>query len=573
MDSCGIDSSKFFGESVSFGGTSVPPSGQPPPKVTIKENIEESGCSGGGSKSVSIDIQGELVCCDPDTTISTADSMVEAFSADCGDFSGGGYSFPGARVRSFDIASSTFVGNVPYSISLVWDDPNYGDGNITDKVDSVQSVQNDDTVTITHTVSARGGVSKEDCSSCGCEMSGVEDYVNSNISGDSAPSPQTFSLPSGGTGGDCPTVTEKRDEENCFFSITKVWTIQRNLKLNKSAYGDDIKVTKCTETSEDEFGRVTTTISGSVSFEGSVSCDVNCGDSASKVLSALESEKSAALASNSGRKANVSSSTTEGSSPSGNYTVTFPPEPDDASGADAKDAYCVSVSFGSDGVGTVSVNGTVTANQQKLKTMSENCLCEKAEGYFKGQGAAKGNAVKYYNMVRGKIAGALQKIQGPCFQQNQLGADPETEDEGECEGGSISYSYSWTDKESKDAQWNYTVNVTRPVEKVSIQNTIGGGYCVTRTGQFEKGSVSVSGNRSQNCPNDPNFDTDAIALQLAQEYSGGANLEAGDDCNETVVGDQENNTFNKTFTFEQGGGGGNPGINNNQRAAGRGNFK
>jgi len=575
MSECGIDTSKFFGDSVSFGGSSIPPEGQPPPLIKISENIDKAGCSG-GSRVISIDISGELVCCDPQESINNADYLIDAFSESCGDISAGGYSYKGARVSSFDVSSSSFVGKVPYSASLTWTDPDYGDGAVTDRVNSIQSSQNDETVTITHTVSARGSTSMEDCNACNCSMSEVEEWVSSNISEDSAPpSPQTLKLPNNpeATGSDCPVVTERRDDNTCFFEITKVWTIQRNLNLTSSSYGADIKVSKCTETSEDENGKQTITISGNISFEGSSACEEDCDGASEKVKSAMEAEKSAAIASRSGRKASVSYSFSDGSSPSANYTVTFSPEPDN-SDEEVKDSFSVSVSFGTDGVGTVTVNGSVTANQQKAKTVSENCLCEIVDANFKGEGAAKGNAVEYYNAVKEKLGDALQKLQGPCAEQNQLGANPESSDEGDCEGGSKSYSYSWTDKDEKDAQWNYSVNVTRPVEKVSIQNTIGGGYCVTRTGQYEDGTVSVSGSRSQNCPDDPDFNTDAIALELAQAYSGSNDLKVGEDCNKTVTGNQEENTFDKSFTFEQGGGvgGPRPPILNNQRAAGRGKF-
>lgn len=578
MSDCGIDETKFFGSSVSIGGSSLPPEGQPPPLIKIKENIEEAGCSGGGSRIINIDISGELVCCDPSGNIEAADSLQEMFESDCMDFSAGGYSFENARVNSLEIASSTFIGKVPYSASLTWTDPDYGDGSVTQPSNSVQSVQNDDTVTITHTVSATGGPNKEDCDECGCNMSDVEDFVDGLISDDdSPPSPKTFSIPKNPntSGTDCPTVTEKKDEESCFYSITKVWTIRRNLDLNASSYGDDIKVTKCTETSEDENGKETIKISGSISFDGSIACDVDCQASLKKVEDALEAEKNIALSSISGREANVSFSFSEGSSPSGNYTVTFPPEPDD-SGDDTKDSASISVSFSNDGIGTVTVSGSLTANQQKLKTVSENCLCEVVDAAFKGEAGAKALAVEYYDTIKGNITDALKKIKGPCFAQSQLGNAPETEDVGECEGGSLSYSYTWTDKEEKDAQWNYNVNVSRPIEKASIQNTIGGGYCVTRSGQYSDGSVSVSGSRSQNCPDDPDFNTDAIALELAQKYSGSNNLKPQDSCTKTVVGKQEENTFDKSFKFEHNAGGGGLGraapVNFNLRQAG-GNFK
>ena len=48
------------------------------------------------------------------------------------------------------------------------------------------------------------------------------------------------------------------------------------------------------------------------------------------------------------------------------------------------------------------------------------------------------------------------------------------------------------------------------------------------------GSVSVNGSRSQNCPNDPNFDTDGIALQILRLNWRGQ-LTKDNDCTETKM--------------------------------------
>jgi len=573
MADCGYDTSKFVGSSPSYNGTIAP--GNPPPVVKIKEDISDGSCGFGGNKIISIDISGELLCCDPSTTISDAEALREQFSAPCGNFSGGGYSYSGARVTSFELGASNFLGNVPYSASLTWTDPSYppGDSGVMDPTNTIQASLSEGNATITHTVSAKSAPSTE-CDDCGCDISKAKSFVDSNISADSSPpTPKTFTIPNNpeATGSDCPEVTIEEDVENCFYSSTKTWTINANINLTKSSYGNNVKVTKCRESQYDQNQKETIIISGSISWMDSAKCDDDCKGRAKQITDALEAEVSAALASVNGRKANVSKNWTESSSPSASYTVTFPPEPDD-SDQDVKDSNSISISFGSDGVGTVTVSGSMSANTNKHKTLSEKCLCDVVDGAFGNSKDYFGKASQYYNSVKGAVAAAMKKIQGPCFEDNTLNNEPESEDEKDCEAGSKSYSYTWTDKPEKDAQWNFSVNVGRPIEKVSIQNTIGGGYCVTRSGQFDYGSVSVNGSRSQNCPNDANFDTDGIALQIATAYTGGGQLTKDSDCTETknvTGGEAEKSNFNSNWKYENGGGANaaniNPKNNNNNR--------
>jgi len=576
--SCGIDTEKFYGEPVSFAGYTFGAGEQPPPEVNIKENIEKSGPCSKGSRSYSIDIKGELVCCDPQEKIDASASLVSAFSESCGTFSGGGLSLDGTRVSALDVSSSNYIGSVPYSVSLFWQDPDYGSGDVENVVNSVQSVQNDESITITHTVSASASASQGgSCKDCGdCDLSTVQDYVNGLISDDSsAPSPISFSVPNNPNlkGGDCPTVTEETDPEKCFFSITKVWTIRKKLNPNSSDYGDDIKVTKCEEVSQDENGKETKTISGSISFEGNSSCEAECEDNLAKVESAMNAEIDLGVNSQSGRKANVSKTINEGINPSASYTITFPPEPD-KSGQACKDNYSVSVSFGSDGVGTVSVQGSVSANPNLIDSQSENCLCQAAAQCFDGGGAAQAAAMQYYNLVKGQMGDAMQKIQGPCAQNNSLGPNPEEEDVEECEGGSISYSMSFSDKEvtGDGGSWNYNISVNRPVEIMGIQPTVGGGYCVTKNGQMTEGSASASVCKEE-CPGSTApFDADGEALSLAQQYTGANNLVPQSKCSETVEGDTDENCSDKSYKWDPNGGGPN-GIQNNNRKAGKGNFK
>jgi hypothetical protein len=576
MSSCGIDTDKFFGETVSFKGYVFGGSGQPPPKVDIKEDIsEDEGCSL-GTRSYSIQIQGEFVCCDPQQKVSLVNSMLSLQAGSCGDFSGGGLSLKAARLSSLDISSSNYIDNVPYSATILWTDPSYGNGAISNPVDSVQAVENDDSVTITHTVSASASLTPEDCQECeDCDIRPVIQFVESKISPDSQPpSPSSFSIPKNPNlkGSDCPTVSEETDSEKCFFSITKVWTIQKKINLYADEYGEDIVVTKCEEESTDENQETTITISGSVSYEASAACELSCSDNLKKVTTALNQEIENAISSRSGREHNISKSINEGSNPSASYTVTFPPNPDD-SGPNCKNTFNVSVSFGTDGVGTVTVNGSAIANQSKLKTQSENCLCEAAEDCYDGGAEAKSLAMGYYDIVKSNMESTMRALQGPCYESNSLNNNPTDENVDDCEGGSKNYSFTWKDEEQCDGinnggSWNYSVNVSRPVEIVSIQPTLGGGYCVVRSGKYTEGTVSVSGGK-ENCPDAKPLDADAESLALAKKFSGANNLVAQDGCEETVVGDQEENSFNKSFKWDpNNGGGGNMNFgnrNNNRR--------
>lgn len=556
MTDCGYSEADLTGHPVFFGGSQVA-NGHPYPAVKINETTEGGKCGFGGEKSVSISIEGELVCCDPSEKLATADSLASQFAEHCGDFSAGSYDYENCRVQSLDISQSHYRENVSYSISLLWVDPDYPDGEegkVTDVTDSIQSSENDDSVTVTHTVSASASLSSADCDSCGCEMDGVQEFVRSRIS-ENCPKPQTINLPNNknATGIDCPEITEEQDASNCSFSITKTWTILKNLDLLSSGYGENIKVTQCRQSQFDENQKETITVSGNINWEAPVGCEEDCNASLSKVLSVLNSEISKAKSSNKGRKANVQKGWTDSFPPSANYSITFPPEPDDF-GEEYKDNYSISISFGTDGIGSVSVSGSLVANQQAAKTSSENCLCEIVDAAFEGEQKYFGEAKKYYDIIKDKMGDTIKKLQGPCGEDNKLNPNAESSDENDCEGGSKSYSYSYTDKEEKDAQWNYSINVNKPIEKVSIKNTLGGGYCVHKTGEFEFGSVSVNGSRSQNCPGDPEFDTDGLALELASKATGTNNLEPESRCSETVNGDKEKNTFNKSFKYENGGG-------------------
>lgn len=565
MADCGYNDGDLTGSPVYFDGGRVGGS-HPHPVVKIKESVEGSQCGFGGSKSIDISIEGELVCCDPVEKVSAASALESQFSNHCGDFSTSSYSYNGCRVQSLDVSQSNYRDNVSYSVSLVWVDPDYpssSSGKVTDVTDSIQSSENDDSVTVTHTVSASAAQSS-DCDSCGCDLSDVQDFVNGRISS-SCPTPQTISLPGNksATGIDCPEVSEDQDDSNCSFSVSKTWTILKNLDFSASSYGPDLKVTKCRQVQYDTNQKQTITISGNISWEAAAGCQQNCGDALDEVKSALESEIQKAKSSNAGKKANEQKSWNDSFPPSANYSVTFPPDADDDQ-AKTKDNYTISISFGSDGVGTVTVSGSCSANQQGSKTSSENCLCEDVDAEFAGEAKYRGEAMKYYNSAKGNLGDALKKLQGPCAENNQLNPKAENSEEGDCEGGSKSFSYTYTDKAEKDAQWNYSVNVSKPIEKVSIKNTLGGGYCVHRSGECDFGTASVNGSRSQNCPKDPDFDTDALALGFAQDISGANNLEPQSTCSETVNGDQEKNTFNKSYKYEGcGGGGGNApgGIN------------
>ena len=546
MANCGTNQGKFMGSAVMFNGQVA--SGHPPPTVSIDIKTEDGSCGIGERRTATINLSGELICCDPQTKIDARETLVTQFSKACGDFSAGAESFKGARVQSFDISSSDYLSNVSYSASLTWEDPNFSGGApaVKNATDSVQASETDDSITVTHVVSATG-LPPQECDECDCDFSEAKSFVNSKISS-SCPTPKTIDLPSGVDS--CEETVTESDSNSCYYSKTKTWTFDKKKLLKKqSPYGDEISHSQCIEEQTDQFGQVTTTISGNVDVDAE-NCDISCGDLYSKVVKAVNAEADKAAQQYNGPfEPNISKSFNDAEPPSGSYTVTLEPPPTQA-GATKKEDVSVSVSFSGDGVGSVSVSGSVSnlLPSSGAKSLSSKCLCE---GLSLEEDKFEGQARSYYEKIKQKLGDALDKLAGPCSDEATL--KKENSDIRDCEDGSISFSMNFTDKKESDQEWSWSLDLSRPLEKVSVVPTMGGGYCVTKTGNYSDGSISVSGNKNQNCPDDGNIDPDSFAKDLGAQAAGGNPLKDGaQNCSTTTSG-EDDLSFNKTYNFSSTG--------------------
>lgn len=543
---CGTDPDKFMGSAIDFNGEIAP--GHPPPTVTIDISKSGGDCGIGEVRSAVINISGELVCCDPQQKINDRKALVTKFSQSCGDFSAGGTVYEGARVQSFDISSSDYLTNVAYTASLTWVDPNYNSGaRVSDPVDSVQASETDDSVTVTHVVSATG-LPPVDCDACGCEQSEARAFVNSRISS-ICPIPKTISIPQVEA---CEEVTTETDNSSCFFSITKTWTFDKSQLFQANA--GDLKHSKCTEESTDQYGDVTTTISGNIDVSSSAAgcSEEECGALYNSIVSAVEQAVSAASGQYSGGGTpSVSKSFNDSNPPSGSYTVTIPPVKKDASGGTGgglKEDVNISISFSGDGVGSVSVSGNVSNDNSGG---GSGCLCD---GVDIDSGKYSSMAQEYFNKVKAKLGDAMDKLSGPCHAQKGS-LSQNSEDIQECKDGTAGFNFGFDDRSESDRQFSWNLDLNRPVKKIAISPTIGGGYCAIDTGKYGDGSINVNGGKNQNCPDDAKIDMDALALDLAQQASGGLPVreQGNGDCKTTYTGGGDDSSFNKSFSFTPAG--------------------
>lgn len=571
---CGYDVGDL-GEEVSYGGVITP--GMPPPKVTIKETVDknQADCSTGKSpKTIQISLEGELVCCDPIEKMDVAQDLKSKFASPCETFSAGEYTYKGARVVSFAINSSDYRDNVSWSASLEWKDVSSGD-DISDKSNVINASEDDDFVTITHTVSAKGSFSGSSdasgCQDCGSDESdcgaGAMDWVRENISADTEPpSPTTITIPNnkGESGADCPDIQEQADPTNCSYSITKTWRIPK--KYKPSSNNNGIKHTVCKENSTDADGKETIKISGNLSWEGGSVSDGDegcssggCSDTIKNNISDRINEKISYYKSQySGRKINVSKNISSGDPPSGSWTVTVLPEADGGSGGlgdSVRDSYSMSVSVSSDGVSTAQINGTVSANTSA--SSSECKLCEAVDDFF-NPNKYQSKIQSFFQSLSSDQPDAMKKLSGPCDSGGGEPADLKLMDSDvdDCDDGSLSFSYSYEKSAGGDnpGGWNMNINETRPVSSSELRATVGGGFCPPSEGDGNKtgGKVTVSGSRQSGPDCDDDGDIGASALDYAQRLSGKEDLSSEEECSVTIDGESDDGNFNATYNYKSG---------------------
>jgi len=546
---------------VFFNGNQVAPD-MPPPEVHVSQTINNGSCSGkDAGKYGVVTLNGIFACCEPEEKIAARESLLALFAKDCGTLEVDQNIFENVRVRQVSVGSSNYLDNVPYSVTLDWIDENYGSAFLVQNISSVVSAQeDDDKVSITHTVSAQASNSG-DCEDCTCDMTEPTKWVLGEIS-DAPPVPATISIPKNPLSEtlNCPNIEESIDLASCTHTLSKTWVLYKNI-VTEDDWDDNKSVTSTyvKTISEDRNQRETINHSGTLTYNMSPSCE-NPHDP--KYMEVLEDilktvfEKYDAFSS----KVDERNITKSESPPSISWSITFLPDPIEDERGKTIDEYCMSAAMSRDGVTTITLSGNLRANENyPFATVSRNCKCEAVEEawdpakYFP-------IASEYYQRFKGHFGqDIMKKLMGPCFEQSEL--NPNLENENVREGKedcSKNYSFTWTDKKEMDREWNYTVDITDPIEKVNITPllNIDSGYrfCVVKSNEFSEGRVTINGQRTQDCPDDPIWDKDAVAKTLAQNALPGYDLfEVDDHCNtETIYafGKEHPSRFSKTFKFE-----------------------
>jgi len=554
-----------LGKEVSYGGVITP--GMPPPKVTIKEVIDEENrdCGSGETpKLVEITLEGNLVCCNPVEKMDVAQSLKAQFKSPCENFSAGDYSYNGARVTNFAISSSDYRDDVRWSADLMWTDTLLGD-EVTDKSNVVNASEDDDFVNITQTVSAKGlFADAENCKDCEPECtSGAKDWVEENIAkDDSPPSPSVVTMPKnrGGKNSGCPEVQEQSDPTSCSYSITKTWRLPKRISSSNSK---GLKHSECKEESTDEQGKETIKFTGDLSWEGdSEDCGEQCIDLVKDVISERMEEKIKHYKNiYSGKKTNVTRNISGGKPPSGSWSVTVLPEADDGDdlSSGVKDSYSMSLSVSTDGVATAQISGSVSADSSS--SASECDLCGAVTDFF--------SASKYKSKIQGMFSSiesgqpeAIGNAAGPC--STTASGEPaaltlKDEDVDDCDDGSLSFSFTYEKDPSGDnpGGWNVNINETRPVGGQELVATVGGGFCAPsgggKDGNSQGGSITVSGNRQAgpDCDEGDGGSMGGMSLDYAQRISGGKELtQQQGKCEVTIDGESDKNNFNDEFEYK-----------------------
>jgi hypothetical protein len=550
---------------VKFDGNVIA-DGMPPPVVTAKSEVQKGNCAGfNGYRRSNISINGELTCCDVDEKIAAREALLSTFSSDCGDLSVCGETWEDCRVQSVDISTSHYRDNVPYTITLIWTDPDFPDkdsAKITDASDVVEASEDDTMVTVIHRVSAKTAETEGCDGGCDCDVSSAKDWATGRISS-SAPTPAAIDIPQN-QGGDtlsCPDIQESIDLVQCTYEISKTWQIAKNPVVVDDEDGNrNITSTKCVTTSEDRNQLVTISVSGTITYVGGVvSCDdPNDPKFMSEVEGVFASTKEKIISEYSGKHGSPdSTSINKSENPATiSYTIEFRAEPLGDTRGDTIDEYCVAGSISGDGIISVTVSGTMRANDAKLKSQSKQCRCEIVQAEF-DSAKYKGIGLEFYDRFKSLIdEEALKNLVGPCHEDNSLNPTPRRESEKEGKDDcAMSYSYTWDDMKEKEEQWNYSVNITHEQQQVKIQPLLGGKFCVIK-GDEDPGTVNVSGQRSQECLDDPEWDKEGIAKGFIKEVLPGETMKTSGknkDCIETktYAAGAADSAFN--YSYEYGG--------------------
>jgi len=538
--------------------------GMPPPKVQFKQTIQKGSCSAkDGVKYGTITIDGIFACCEAEEKIAARDQLLAMFASDCGSIRIDNNVFDNIRVKQVSVSSSNYLGNVPYSIVLDWVDKDYGTGfKVENLTSSIIADEDEEKVTVSHVVSAQSSGSGE-CVDCNCDITEATNWVLNEIS-DTCPVPTTIRIPKNPLSQtlNCPNIEENVDLASCSHSITKTWVIYKNI-VTEDDWDDNKSVssTYCKTISEGRNQRQTINHSGTLTYNLIPSCenphDPKYMEVLEKILKSTFKKYDAY-----GAKVDERNITKSESPPSIQWSITFLPDPVEDVRGKTIDDYCFSASISGDGVVSINVNGVLRANENyPFATVSRNCKCEAVEEAW--------NPSKYfplaedfYERFKAQLGEkVLKRLMGPCHLYAKLNPNPENENEKEGKDDcSKTYSFLFTDKKEMDREWDYTIDITDPIEKVNISPLLNLDatnqyrFCVIKTTEFSEGRVTINGQRRQDCPDDPVWDKDAVAKTLAQNVLPGIDLrEADDHCNTDTIyqkGKEHPSRFSQSFVFE-----------------------
>lgn len=582
MNDCGIDITEFPEiKKAYFDGNVIAPD-MPPPKVTITENIDDGdgNCSAFGRKrEVGIQVSGEFICCDPEGKVSAREALISQFSVPYGDFSVDDSEFNGAQVQNVDVSVSNYRDSVPYSVSLKWIDPDFpeeGAGEISNPSNRVQASEDDETITVSQTVSAQPPETRPgEEESCQCSVEVVKNWVLSQIS-ETCPLPRTIRVPDSANLPEFYDEDEEEDSANCSYSITRTWRITK--RPTSGDYGENISVQGCRTISESytlEDGETVTkqdlSYNGSVKWESPSPPSIDCqededseyqthSESLEQVRSVLD-RVIAEIIEEVGREPSSTSKTVSEQMPySGSYSLSFPAppveEPEEPPGDDGLSSvishdYNATVSVGQSGEFKVSVSGNFSANP------SNNCqtACEIIEdswGDYKPASIARANL----SALKAALGDLLPDLQGSCENPPKISPEPEESsvksDKKTC---AKHYSYVFHEKaeEEDDPDWNYSVSVSKPVNSYTITPLLNGGFCVME-GPEKEGNITVSVRKKEVCPDEEegeDIDFDEKARRIAESILPGEDLFPSNNggCLETKNGATNSSSFNKSFVF------------------------
>ncbi len=536
----------------------------PPPTITVKQSINKGSCSGkDAGKYGSVTIEGILACCSPEEKIEAREQLLKLFSEDCGTLEVDGNVFEHVRVQNISISSSAYITNVNYTVSLAWVDKNYGTAFEVENPSSIISADEDEEkITVTHTVTASVSNFGE-CPDCTCDISKATNFVLSNIS-DECPTPATITFPKNPMSEtlNCPNIEESVDLSNCVHSMSKTWFIYKHVVEADDEDGNkNVTSTYCKTISEDRNQRETITHSGSFTYNMSPSCEDPHDPKFMAVLEKLL-EKRIEKYEGYGAEVDERSITKSESPPSIQWSITFLPDPVEDKRGPTLDEYCMNSSISGDGIISITVSGNLRANENyPFATVSRNCKCEAvAEAWDPNKYFPI--AVEFYKRFKTYFSDdAIKRLLGPCFEEGHLNPNAEKENvrEGK-EDCSKQYSFTWSDRKELDREWDYTVNITDPIESVSVEpmlNLDGSGdpkFCVIKSNNFADGRLSISGQKSQDCPDDPVWDVDAVARTLAENILPGVDLiELDERCTTETsheIGKKHPSQFSKNYRFE-----------------------